>query len=68
MVFVLKCLQYDQEIEEACLSLKYNPDNIVKKDRALLIFDDVNKFDLSEADSKKAVKMLFNAVRNSSLP
>ncbi|KAJ3299440.1 hypothetical protein HK104_008946 [Borealophlyctis nickersoniae] len=49
------------EIEEACQKLKFDPENKHTKHRALLIFDDVNKFDVSDPTSRKALTMLFNA-------
>ncbi|KAJ3038879.1 hypothetical protein HDV00_012800 [Rhizophlyctis rosea] len=49
------------EIEEACLNLKFDPQNRESKHRPLFIFEDVNKFDVSDVTSRKAVQMLFNA-------
>ena len=51
-----------QEIEEACLNLKFDPQNRETKHRPMFIFEDVNKFDVADMTSRKAVQMLFNAV------
>ncbi|KAJ3044762.1 hypothetical protein HK097_001375, partial [Rhizophlyctis rosea] len=50
-----------QEIEEACLNLKFDPANRETKHRPMFIFEDVNKFDVADVTSRKAVQMLFNA-------
>jgi hypothetical protein len=42
------------EIELACKRLKHHPDNL-HGDRAILIFDDINRMDLTKPDSRIAV-------------
>ncbi|KAJ3413023.1 hypothetical protein HDV05_008614 [Chytridiales sp. JEL 0842] len=49
-----------QEIELACKRLKSHPEN-TKGERAIIIFDDINRMDLSKPEARVAIEMLFNA-------
>ncbi|RUS17659.1 hypothetical protein BC937DRAFT_89670 [Endogone sp. FLAS-F59071] len=51
----------EEEIEEACWKLKYDPANSSTQHRPVLIFDDIDMLDMDDPPSRKALRMLFNA-------